>query len=118
MRARTSATPRRQLDRDKIAFEWRGKTVERSVAELAPKDDAPPPPPQAGAPAGARPVTSLASPPPPDKKPDPAFGDDMGGGFRTCVPAETSPAGTVIAGYKKVLAQTMFGQTCHWEPAQ
>ena len=105
------------FDRDKIAFEWRGKTVERSVAELAPKDDAPPPP-QAGAPAGARPVTPLASPPPPDKKPDPALGDDMGGGFRTCVPAETSPAGTVIAGYKKVLAQTMFGQTCHWEPAQ
>jgi hypothetical protein len=42
----------------------------------------------------------------------------MGGGFRTCVPGDNSPAGTALAGYKKVLAQTMFGQTCHWEPAQ
>jgi hypothetical protein len=105
------------FDRDKIAFEWRGKTVERSLAELAQKEEAPPPA-QAGAPVGARPVTPLASPPPPDKKPDPALGDDMGGGFRTCVPGDGSPAGTVLAGYKKVLAQTMFGQTCHWEPAQ
>jgi hypothetical protein len=76
------------FDRDKIAFEWRGKTVERTTQ------------------------------PSPDKKIDPALGDDMGGGFRTCVPGDSSPAGTVLAGYKKVLAQTMFGQTCHWEPAQ
>jgi hypothetical protein len=106
------------FDRDKIAFEWRGKTVERTVAELAPKDEAPTPPPQAAAPAAAKPVTALASQPAPDKKVDPGLGDDMGGGFRTCVPGDNSPAGTVLAGYKKVLAQTMFGQTCHWEPAQ
>jgi hypothetical protein len=107
------------FDRDKIALEWHGKTVERAVGELAPKEETP----QQGAPsaaaaAAARPVTSLAPPPPPDKKPDPSLGDDMGGGYRTCVPGENSPAGTVIAGYKKTLSQTMFGQTCRWEPAQ
>lgn len=107
------------FDRDKIALEWHGKTVERAVGELAPKEETP----QQGAPsaaaaAAARPVTSLAPPPPPDKKPDPALGDDMGGGYRTCMPGENSPAGTVIAGYKKTLSQTMFGQTCRWEPAQ
>jgi hypothetical protein len=104
------------FDRDKIAFQWRGKTVERSVSDLAPKDEPPAPPPQAGAPAAAKPVTSLASAP--DKKIDPALGDDMGGSLRTCVPGDNSPAGTVLAGYKKVLAQTMFGQNCHWEPVQ
>lgn len=103
------------FDRDKIAFEWRGKTVERSVTDLAPKDEAPPIP-QAGVPAAVKPVTSLGSQPAADKKADPALGDDMGGGFRTCVPADSSPAGTVLAGYKKVISQTMFGPSCHWEP--
>jgi hypothetical protein len=103
------------FDRDKIAFEWRGKTVERNVTDLAPKDEVPAPPPQVGMPAAAKPVALAPTPPP---KIDPALGDDMGGGFRTCVPGDSSPAGTVLAGYKKVLAQTMFGQTCHWEPAQ
>ena len=86
------------FDRDKIAFEWRGKTVERNVTDLAPKDEAPPQPPQIGMPAPAKPVTAPAPPP----KIDPALGDDMGGGFRTCVPGDNSPAGTVLAGYKKV----------------
>jgi hypothetical protein len=106
------------FDPDKIAFEWRGKTVERRVTDLAPKDE-PPPPPQAAAPAAARAITPLASQPAtPDKKTDPALGDDMGGGFRTCLPGESSPAGTVLAGYKKAISQTMFGQTCRWEPVQ
>jgi hypothetical protein len=109
------------FDQDKIAFEWRGRTVERSVADLAPKEEAPPAAPAAprsGAASVARPATPLASPPVPDNKPDPALGDNMGGGFRTCVPGESAPAGTVIAGYKKVVSQTMFGQNCHWEPVQ
>jgi len=105
------------FDPDKIAFEWRGKTVERNVADLAPKEE-PPPPPRASAPAAAKPITALASQSAPDKKPDPALGEDMGGGFRTCLAGESSPAGTVLAGYKKAVSQTMLGQTCRWEPVQ
>jgi hypothetical protein len=104
------------FDLDRIAFEWRGKTVERNVADLAPKEE--PPPPKAGTPAAAKPITPLASQSAPDNKADPALGDDMGGGFRTCVPGDSSPAGAVLAGYKKVMSQTMFGQTCRWEPVQ
>ena len=105
------------FDLDKIAFEWRGKTVERNVADLAPKEEPPPPPTRAGTPA-ATPITPLASPAVPGTKTDPALGDDMGGGFRTCVPGDSSPVGTVLAGYKKVVSQTMFGQNCRWEPVQ
>jgi hypothetical protein len=104
------------FDLDKIAFEWRGKTVERNVADLTPKEE-PPPPSRAGAPA-ATPITPLASPAVPGTKTDPALGDDMGGGLRTCVPGDSSPAGTMLAGYKKVVSQTMFGQNCRWEPVQ
>jgi hypothetical protein len=104
------------FDLDKIAFEWRGKTVARNVADLAPKDE-PPPPPKASAPA-ATPITPLAGQPAAGNKVDPALGDDMGGGLRTCVPGDSAPAGTVLAGYKKVIAVTMFGPNCRWEPVQ
>lgn len=104
------------FDLDKIAFEWRGKTVERNVADLTPKEE-PPAPPKAAGPAATA-VTPLTGQPASGNKVDPALGDNMGGGFRTCVPGDSSPAGSVLAGYKKVIAQTMFGQNCHWEPVQ
>jgi hypothetical protein len=104
------------FDLDKIAFEWRGKTVERNVADLTPKEE-PPPPPKAAA-AAVTPITALASPSVPGTKTDPALGEDMGAGLRTCVPGDSSPAGALLAGYKKVISQTMFGQNCRWEPVQ
>jgi general secretion pathway protein D len=44
-----------------------------------------------------------------------SLGADMGAGFRACVPGENSPAGTVFNGYRKVVAQGLMGQSCHWE---
>ena len=29
--------------------------------------------------------------------------------------ASTSPAGTIVNGYKKVVAMTLMGNSCHWE---
>ena len=46
---------------------------------------------------------------------DPKLGKDAGG-VRTCVAGDTSPPGTVLEGYKKVVTRTMFGETCRWEP--
>lgn len=104
------------FDRDKITLDWNGKTVERKLEELAPKES----PQQASAPAPApsaapavktlsSPSASLAG----DKNPQ--LGQDMGGGFRACVPGENSPAGTVLDGYRKVISQGLMGQSCFWE---
>ncbi len=38
--------------------------------------------------------------------------------MRACVAGDTSPAGTVKDGYRKVLTQTPFGANCRWEPAK
>jgi hypothetical protein len=37
---------------------------------------------------------------------------------RACAPGDTSPAGTMIAGYRKVKRPWMFGQICFWEPVR
>ena len=46
------------------------------------------------------------------------IGKDMGGGFHGCIAGDNSPDGTVKDGLKKVMTQTPFGSSCHWEPAQ
>jgi hypothetical protein len=108
------------FDRDNITFEWNGEPVERSLAELRPKENtekqaqaATPAPSPAAAPA-VQSLSSLSSTE--SKQPsNPTLGTDMGGGFRGCVAGDTSPAGTILDGYRKVVARTVMGSSCHWE---
>jgi hypothetical protein len=108
------------FDRESITFDWNGKTVERKLQELVPKET-PPAPSQAAAqtfaPAPSAAAVSLA--PSPLKavgaEKEPSLGVDMGAGYRGCVGGDNSPSGTVKDGYRKIVVQTMFGQSCHWE---
>ncbi len=121
------------FDQEKLVFEWDGKTVERKPGELKEKASsaaasaasAPgsgellpnPPPPlvQPGADnSGARRIGGSASASD-EPKVSEKIGKDNGGGIRMCVPGDTSPAGTIIDGYKKKITTNMFGQTCMWE---
>jgi hypothetical protein len=110
------------FDREKITLNWNGKTVEKKLDELRPKD-APQPqqvaPVAAQAPAAPSLVKSLglslaASP---EESKNPQLGQDMGGGFRACAKGDNSPAGTVLDGYKKVISNTLMGESCFWEKA-
>jgi hypothetical protein len=106
------------FDRESVTFEWDGKPVVRKIQELAPKETAAAPPATADTPApDAGPKTSIFAPPAkPELATKPAApGADMGAGFRGCVAGDTSPAGTVVDGYKKNITQGMMGQTCFWE---
>jgi hypothetical protein len=124
------------FDREKVTFEWDGKTVERGLNDLKPKEPAPgqaqnnavptagvPPPAAPGAAQGGAAgsaITSLAVAPAAGANAnsgnkEPSLGADMGSGFRACAPGDTSPAGTVLSGYKKVVTQGLMGTSCHWE---
>jgi len=121
------------FDREMVTFEWDGKTVERELSELKVKEAAPQAAQNnssaasgqgaagAGAPSPGGGITSLASTPPAttnlnsSNNKGPSLGNDMGGGFRGCAVGDTSPAGTVLSGYRKVMAQTLMGSSCHWE---
>jgi hypothetical protein len=53
-----------------------------------------------------------------DVSDDGMFGAALPGGLRACVPADTSPAGTVHSGYRKVQSMSIFGASCDWEPVK
>ncbi len=108
------------LTRDDISLKWEDKTVTRGVSEMIyqglEKSST-----TAGSPqqvASAAPASSTTTTPPPGSaKPS----GDAGGaaeGFKVCTAGDTSPAGTVADGYRKVLTATPFGNSCHWEPAK
>ncbi len=107
-----------KFDRDQITLAWGGKTIERKLRDLAPKEEAAAQTKAAAAaatPASSGPValgsaTNLAA----DKK-DSVLGTDTGAGNFTCVAGDTSPAGTVKDGYKKNITHGMFGEVCFWE---
>jgi hypothetical protein len=113
------------FNRDTITFDWNGKEVERKLEELAPKQTqqqtpgaAPPSPAPAPAAATVNAVTSIGgNTTPSTSAKDPLSGNDMGGGLRACAAGDTSPAGTVINGWKKVMGGGLLGmgQSCHWE---
>lgn len=109
------------FSREKVVFDWNGKTVERKPEELKEKAPAPeeaaapaPPAPAAGANTGGRAI-SIGGAANDDAKVSEVLGPDNGGNVRMCVKGDTSPAGTVVDGYKKRIATNMFGETCMWE---
>jgi len=147
------------FDQENIAFEWKGKSVERKLEELRPKQtlaqaaaaapastppaasapvksvasldrpNAVPPAPaptanSAATPAAGKAVTSLSGPTignsnsANDTSDDAMLGPVRPGGARGCVDADTSPSGTVHAGYRKVQIMSILGQTCSWEPVK
>jgi hypothetical protein len=104
-----------------LTFVWEDKTVTRSLDELVAQSKPAPSVAQASAappPAPGRPDFTPAAP---VKAPDnvkPAPGVDIGGERKGCLPGDSSPAGTVVDGYKKVSYSYAFGPICYWEPAR
>ena len=71
--------------------------------------------PQQAAAAAAPPVNAPSAPSAPElAKPSKPI-EGLAGGYKTCTPGDSSPAGTVADGYRKVLVATPFGNSCHWE---
>lgn len=104
------------IDNKSVVFEWEGKEVRKRLDEIM--DQTPlvadvAPPPQETAPSQAPPKPKSLS-----SEATNGPGVDTGGGFRACNPGDTSPAGAVVNGYKKVAGQTPFGSSCHWEAVQ
>ena len=106
-----------------VLIDWGGKAFAQAPpAQPAPAQAAPAP-----AAAPVSPVTSLGGPKSAkpgdtdsanDASDDGMLGPLLPGGVRACVPADTSPAGTVHSGYRKVQAMSIFGPSCDWEPVK
>lgn len=114
------------IEAEGLVFEWEDRTIRAKFDELRDKSGAPPAQPQQAA---AHPASAPAPQQP--GQPQPAAvatvstlsegkgpGGEAGAPTRPCQPGDTSPAGTVTDGYRKVLARTPFGQSCYWEKIQ
>ncbi len=96
-----------------IELGWRDQVIRKSVDEL--EDHVSP----AVLAAEARtevPVAVAPPPPPPPAAQGP--GEQTHFGVKLCTPGDTTPEGSVVDGYRKVLRGTPFGQSCYWEPVQ
>lgn len=101
-----------------LVFDWEGKRVAASYAEIrdtkpvqaqgaVSSRTAPASAPQAQKPTAA--ATSIGS------TTTSGPGADTGSDVRPCVAGDSSPAGTVSGGWRKVLANSPFGKSCYWE---
>jgi type II secretory pathway component PulC len=111
------------IDNQFVVFEWEGKQFQKRLDELLDKTAllaSEGPAPAGGAPNAA--ATNLTPPAPTvqtlsqGKAEGP--GPNLGGGVNGCVAGDTSPAGTVSGGMRKVVTSTPFGSSCHWESAR
>jgi hypothetical protein len=103
------------VDNSYVVLDWEGREFKKRLDELLDRTpivvaEAPPP---AAAPANAPPPSQNLG-----ANAQSGPGADTGGGFKACVPGDTSPSGTVVNGMKKMVTQTPFGNTCHWEQAR
>lgn len=100
------------LENDEVVFEWDGKQFKKNLRELkpAPVSAAAAPVAAAARPAAAPVQTQVVS-----STPDPGPGAQLAEDLKACVAGDTSPAGTVRGGYRKLVTTTPFGQACRWE---
>jgi hypothetical protein len=99
------------LNNQEIVLEWEGKYVKKTIEELAdrtPVVATPPAETTQQAPPAQTQLTPVGEPKGPGET-------DMGNSSRACVPGDTSPAGTVKDGMRKVVSKTPFGDSCRWE---
>ncbi len=93
-----------------ISFEWDGKRIDKPVEELLAR--APAPPSNAGGTVQLNGGVPVAAAPP---KP---LETVIGNNTKACAQGDTSPAGTVADGYKKISEPTPFGPACRWIAVQ
>lgn len=122
------------LDTVSVTFEWNGKQIERKVNDLMDRGTSAPAAPSGGLAAAPAQVSqnsrneaqlreqvARTSPPPPQVAPTSAVGAEVGAigrSERLCKAGDTSPAGAVVDGYRKVFMSTPFGTNCRWTPVQ
>ena len=114
-----------KLSTEDITLSWEDKQFIKTIAELKPKEappaaqgasaSGPPAPTKRGdIPTSVGPVTPHES----IKKTQEATaglpGIDVGGADLVCAAGDTSPAGTMQGGYRKVITKTPFSNVCRW----
>ena len=103
------------VNTSEITFAWtfNGELARRSLSSMADRTAA------AAAATGAPDARSSPAPSAPEPiKSAVGPGELTGQGTRTCDPNDSTPAGTVVNGFKKSEGRTPFGKFCVWDPVK
>jgi hypothetical protein len=98
---------------DKISFEFEGQVQEKSVQDLVDRGGAAHAPEVADSNTSQNPA-NIAQRGGPAIAAKPGVDVGAGGGIKACDPRDTSPAGTEVDGFKKVVKLNPFGAECTW----
>lgn len=104
------------VNRDEITLAWDGKEVIRKIDDMIDRAGPVPPAPSGATPRSGPVAAAAPQSQAPQKRGEPAPGVEVAKGIRACQPGDTSPAGTMADGYKKLVTPTPFGDSCRWVP--
>jgi len=102
------------MDSREVLFDWEGQPVKRTLQELAEKKSTVA---YNTGPEEAKPNAAAASTQTIGAAKGP-LEEDMGNQTKACAPGDTTPAGTVEGGMRKVVTKSPFGDVCRWEPVR
>lgn len=109
------------LDSQNVVFDWDGKQIPKKIEDLIDRS-ANLDPGAAAAPVQQRAVPSAPAPAAQAqgtaKGPGAEFPTAGGMSQRSCVPGDSTPANTVVDGYRKNVVPTPFGNVCTWIKVQ
>lgn len=100
------------VSNDGLTFEWEGKPVTAPYAKI--RDNTPPPETAAAKPAEKRPAAKQAATTV-SAQAARGPGEEAGRNLRACQAGDSTPAGAVVDGYRKIVSKTPFGDSCRWE---
>lgn len=103
-----------EIQAESLIFEWDQKKFPKKFTELQDKAAEP----VSASDSTPRQPTTPPAPAAPATPARPGPGADMGGGLSACNANDSSPAGTVVDGKRKVVTESPFGKVCRWEPVR
>jgi hypothetical protein len=109
------------LDAQNVVFDWDGKQFPKKIEDLIDRSAGIDPASAASTPVAQRAVAAAPAPAQPQgtpKGPGAEFATAAGTSQRACVPGDSTPANTVVDGYRKNVVPTPFGNVCTWIKVQ
>lgn len=103
------------VTRDEITLDWDGTAITKQIDEMIDRSAKEPAQPPSETGRSQQTAVNAVAQQPVQQRAEAVPGVDVGKGMRSCLPGDTSPAGTVSNGYRKVVRATPFGDQCHWE---
>ncbi len=98
-----------------VLFEWKDKKISKRFDELVDKQALASAQQAPAATSATKNAAPPAAPPPPSPAEPKPSAVSIGAEMKACQPGDSSPAGTVADGYRKVTSKTPFGESCRWE---